>query len=247
MVEEARDFCATCISIAEKKGIDPQDFLYPAMTARNFAELKDNFAMLTPLEKMNRDTVIDTYLTWFDSIDSARLQVIDLLERKKLTVPVNMLEEYALNLILKTEALTSLPSEIQEKYMLSYVSEIDTFIQQLGSKERNDTINDLHYLVDAKIPEAVRNSLEGKPYKTMVECLQSIINIQDISKSNQIFYKEIINSSPTIRTAFDQVRSNIIDEADRFYMDKVRKAGSERELEMLEAELKEKIRLFSEL
>jgi hypothetical protein len=99
IASDARDFATICIEVARQKGIDPQNFLYASMSSRNFAELKDNFAILAPLDKIDQTGVAAFYSAWIANYRAAS-KVAELLERKKLTIPTNIVEEYGLSRIL---------------------------------------------------------------------------------------------------------------------------------------------------
>jgi len=96
LASDARDFAEICIEITEQKGVDKQSLLYAVMTSRDFDELKDNFAVLTPLDKIDRESVVALYSAWSHNRHAPQ-KIAEFLERKNLTVPASLIEEYGLS------------------------------------------------------------------------------------------------------------------------------------------------------
>jgi len=100
LVENARDFIAICIEIAKQKKVDPQIFLYAAMSSRNFKELKSKFSTLTPLEKIDQENIALFHTVWVQNKDMGigSNVIREFLKIKKIPIPKdikNLIKDYA--------------------------------------------------------------------------------------------------------------------------------------------------------
>lgn len=246
---DARDFATICIEVAKQKGIDPQIFLYACMSSRNFAELKDKFTDLTPLEEMNCDTVAVLYSAWVNSYASSQ-KVNELLERKKLTVTVNLVQEYWLSRMIKTD--------------LTYMSDI---ISELENVKRFAAALKLDKLDEQRLIEQVARARLPFP-KEIVDTLLSLPNEQlnyiPLNKSGEEFLelfvsfwniteesvraaiKKILDMLPDMRKAFNNIRDKIIRRGAELYRNEFKYSDGERRQEV-ETEIQERIRLLMEL
>jgi len=243
---DARDFATICIEFARQKGVDPQNFLYASMSSRNFTELKNTFAALTPLEKVDLQSIAGLYSAWFNNYRAAP-KVAELLERKELKVPANLIEEFGLSRMVSanTHSMGKIFSELENLKRFAETVNIN-IIDDQGLIERaaraklplpKETVD-----VILKLP---RDQLNYFPLdKSGEEFLKSVVSFWNIDQeSATTVYKQIINSSPVMREAFNKIRDNIISEGAKSYREEF-KSSDQNEIER---EIAERIRLMKEL
>ena len=246
LATDARDFVVICVEVARQKGIDPQNFLYASMSSRNFAELKDEFATLTPLEKMDQDSVAALYLTWASN-STATPKIVELLERKKLTVPANLVEEYALSQI-RMPDVTSMDSVISKleslKRFATAVTQDKFDEKKLIEKVARERLPLPEETIDA-ILTLPQERLRDIPLdKSAEEFLESFVSFWSINQESAwLAYKTIINSSPEMREAFNKVREEIIKKGAEIY----RRERKSSDQETVESEIQKRTGLLMEL
>ena len=254
LVNDAKGFAALCMTIGITKQVSEQDFLYPTMISRSFEEFKDNFTAIAPLEKIDRGELVVLYGIWHKFLRGApRPEIKELLERKGLIVPANLLEKIWLNEIISADK-----SLLQKMlYESGFFDDLKGFFSDLGLEEKR--VSDLHSMLwcaarirHSRYPEKqedldLETNLGKESSKTIEECLQSLITLQGIEKSNRGFYQIIVNSSSTMKAAFDKVQASLIEKGSDFYVAEIKKADSAEKTKMLSAEFSEKLKLFSEI
>ncbi|MBI3620134.1 hypothetical protein HY214_03270 [Candidatus Roizmanbacteria bacterium] len=217
---DVRDLITVCIEIAKGKDVDPQEFLYASMSARSFAELKDGFVDLTPLDKIDSGGVAALYSAWtgdntfFGTYYKERPQVVELLRRKKLTVPALLIEEFGVKHI-ASAAITSM------ERIFSEIRYVKKFADVIGA----DSVNEEQLLEKAirsrlPLPKETVDVILSLPHEQIIrvplnksgeEFLQSFIVFGRINEeSERAVYQQVINSSPVMRQAFEQARERII-------------------------------------
>ncbi len=246
---DARDFAAICIDVARRKGIGPQNFLYACMSSRNFAEFKNIFATLTPLEKIDQQSIEALYSTWSSNYWAAP-KVTELLERKGLTIPANLIEEYGLSLVASPKITTMGEVFSELENLKRFAKAIKTgAIDEQGLVEKvawkrlplpKETVN-----VILRLP---REQLDSIPLdESGEEFLKSVVSFWSIDqKSIRDTYKQIINSSPAMREAFEKIRDEIIKEGAESYRSEF-KSSDEAMREEIESEVQERTQLLKEL
>ena len=249
LASDARDFITICVDVARQRGIDPQNFLYASMSSRNFAELKDGFATLTPLEKIDQAGIAALYTAWAGNYRAAP-KVVELLERKKLTIPTNLVEEYGKSRMVSAD-LTSMGRIISE------LKNVKRFAGAVGL-DQIDERSLIEKAARARLPlpkETVdvilalpREQADNIPLgKSGEEFLGSFVSFWNINQeSARAAYKQIIDSSPAMRESFDKVREGIISKGAESYRGEFRSSGEERK-QKVESEIQERTKLLMEL
>lgn len=246
---DARDFITVCIEFARQKGVDPQDFLYASMSSKNFAELKDTFTILTPLENVDQQAVAGLYYAWSDNHRVAP-KVAELLKRKGLAVPVDLIEEFGLSRMVSadTTSMGKIFSEVESLKRFAEAVETDAIDDQ-GLIEKaarsklplpNETIN-----VILGLP---REQLNNIPLdKSGEDFLESVVSFWDINQqSAQVTYNKILDSAPAMREAFNKIKDKIISQGAESYRREFRSSDEERK-QKIESEIKERTNLLMEL
>ena len=248
MAADARDFSALCIEVAKQKGFDPQTFLYASMSSRNFAELKDGFTTLTPLDKVDQESIAALYSAWSSNY-RASTKVAELLERKKVTIPPNLVEEYGLGRMVSPN-LTSMGgifSELESLKRFANVVNIDSIDERvLIEKIARARLPLPKETVEAIITlprEQAKDIPLGKPGEEFLESFVSFWNIDQ--ESARAVYKLVINSSPVMRAAFEKVKGTINENGAKSYRDEFK--ASESRKQQTESEIQERTRLLMEL
>lgn len=249
LASDARDFVTICIEVAKQKGIDPQIFLYACMSSRNFAELKDRFATLTPLEKIDQESVAALYSAWSDNY-RATPKVAELLERKELAIPANLIEEYGLNRIVSADitSMDGIFSEVENLRRFAGAVKIDAIDERgLVEKAARTRLPLPKETVDV-ILGLPREQLNDIPLgKSGEEFLESVISFWCIDQeSARVAYKKIIDSSSILRETFDQVRDRIISKGAESNRGEFRSSDEARK-QKIESEIQERTQLLMEL
>lgn len=249
LASDARDFATICIEVAKQKGVDPQSFLYASMSSRNFAELKDGFATLTPLEKIDQASIAALYTAWAGNYRAAP-KVVELLERKKLTMPVNLVEEYGLGRMVSADlsSMGRIFSELENVKRFAGAVKIDSMDEQgLIEKAARARLPLPKETVDV-ILALPREQADNIPLgKSGEEFLESFVSFWSINQeSARAAYKQIIDSSPAMRESFDKVREGIISKGAESYRGEFRSSDEERK-QKVESEIQERTHLLMEL
>ena len=246
---DARDFATICVEVARQKGVDSQDFLYASMTSRNFTELKDTFATLTPLDTVDPQSVAELYSAWADNYRAAS-KVAELLERKGLAIPAYLIEEYGISRMI--------PPQITS--MNKIFSEVEN-LKRFAAAVKTGTIDEqglIERVARAKLPlpkETIdiilgltREQMGHIPLgESGEEFLKSLISIWRINEeSARAAYKQIIDSSPVMRGSFNKIRDEIISRGTEEYRSEFKSGDGERKRKT-ESEIAERIRLLMEL
>ncbi len=249
LASDARDFATICVEVARQKGIDPQNFLYASMSSRNFAELKDDFATLTPLEKIDQDDVAAIYSAWAGNYRAAP-KIVELLKRKKLTIPDNLIEEYGLSRMISTDvtSMGRIFSEMENIKRFAGTVKLDSIDEQAmvekAARAKLSLPKETIDVVLALPREQVNNIPLGKSGEEFLESFVSFWSINQ--ESARAAYKQIIDSSPTMRESFDKVRERVISEGAESYRDEFKSSDDERK-QKVESEIQERTRLLMEL
>lgn len=249
IASDARDFATICVEVARQRGVDPQSFLYASMSSRNFAELKDGFAALTPLDKIDQESVAALYSAWAGNYKAAP-KVAELLERKKLTIPAHLLEEYGLSRMVSTDvtSMSGIFSELDNVKRFAGAVKLDSIDEQsLIEKAARARLPLPKETVDV-ILALSREQIDNIPLgKSGGEFLDSFVSFWDINQeSARAIYKQIIDSLPAMREAFNKVREGIISKGTELYRAEFRSSDEERK-QQIESEIQERTRLLIEL
>lgn len=248
---DARDFATFCVKVARQNGVDPQNFLYASMSSRNFAELKDTFATLTPLEKIDQQSVAGLYSAW-EFAYMAAPKVAELLERKGLAIPANLIEEYGLSRIVSddTKSIGAIIFEVKQLKKFAGAVKIDAIDEQgLVEKAARAKLPLSKETVDAilGLPHEQLNSIPIPLGKSGEEFLGSVVSFRSINQeSARAAYRQIIDSSPAMREAFNKIREVIISKGAESYRRKFRSSDEARK-QKVESEIQERTRLLMEL
>ena len=249
LASDARDFATICIEVAKQKGVDPQSFLYASMSSRNFAELKDGFAILTPLEKIDQESVAALYTAWAGNYRAAP-KIVELLERKKLTIPANLIEEYGLSRMISTDvtSMGKIFSELENIKRFAGAVKLDSIGEQAmvekAARAKLPLPKETIDVVLALPREQANNIPLGKSGEEFLESFISFWNINQESARGA--YKQIIDSSPAMRESFDKVREGIISKGAESYRGEFKSSGEERK-QKVESEIQERTQLLMEL
>jgi hypothetical protein len=249
LATDTQDFATICIEVAKQKGVDPQNFLYACMSSRNFKELKDSFSDLTPIDKIDQDGVAALYSAWARNCRAAP-KVVELLERKKLTISANLIEEYGLSRMTSSDvtSMGGIFSELENIKRFARAVNLDSIDEQAMLEKAaqaklplpKETID----VILALPPEQAKDIPLGKSGE---EFLKSFISFWSIDlESARAAYKKIIYSSPAMRESFEKVRERIISEGAKSYRDEFGSSDEQRR-QKVEAEILKRTRLLREL
>ncbi len=246
MATDARDFATICIELARQKGVDPQNFLYASMSSRNFAELKDTFTTLTPLEKVDQQSIAGLYSAWSDNCRAAP-KVAELLERKGLAVPANLIEEFGLSRMVSanTTSMGRIFSEVESLKRFAGAVKTDGIDEQgLVEKVAREKLPLPKETVDV-ILGLPREQLNNIPLgKSVEQFLWSVVSFWSINQeSDRAAYKQILDSSPAMREAFNKIRDEIISEGAESYRGEFRSSDEGRK-QTVELEIQKRTRLI---
>lgn len=250
IASDARDFVAICIDFGKKNNIHPQSFLYASMSSRNFTELKNNFTTLTPLEKIDIQSVQELYDIYSHRYGKAS-KIVELIERKGLAVSGKVIEEAGLNYILSNQNIRSMGE------VFSKIKNLKRFANEVTS----DIIDEdglLNKIAQVKLPlpkETIDVILKFSPEHLNTiplgisgkEFLKSVVSYWNIqNESAYAMYKQILESSPVMREAFSQIRDEIITNGAESYRNEFQSSDDEKK-QQVEAEIAKRTRLLMEL
>ncbi len=249
LASDARDFATICIEVAKQKGVNPQTFLYASMSSRNFTELKDSFATLTPLEKIDQESVAALYSAWAGNYRAAP-KVAELLERKKIVIPVNLVEEYGLSRMMSPD-LTSMGrifSELEEVKRFADAVKIESIGEEsLIEKVARARLPLPKETVDAILALSREQTKDIPLGKSGEEFLESFVSFWRINQeSARATYRQIIDSSPALREVFNKVRDGIISRGAKSYRVEMR-SNNEEVKQRVESEVQKRTQLLTEL
>jgi len=264
LADRTRVLLRTIIEVAKAKKIDHLVFLYPAMKARNFAEMRDNFISLLPLEgDVDLAVLQRLYFLWLEEKTGTDEKIvsesiIELLKRKNAGVPLEMMEMLASEIIHEEKTVWGNPYRPPVLGDLYRQSEpLGEFADSIGikgfSREKalNTAINQKLLLPPETIAairetplEMVNNIPLDKEPEAFCLAYISIWELEDEKKTEQ--YSQIINSSFIMRQAFDRVKEEIIQEFKKNYRSDFgyERANDERR-KQVDKEVEGKIRLFN--
>jgi len=250
VASDARNFAMFCINVAKQKNVDPQNFLYACMTSKNFSELKNNFAILTPLDKIDAESIAILYSVWSKTDSRVASKITEFLEKKNLSTPINLVEEYGLNYMISSD-LTSMDQ------VFSKIKKIKEFARVIGSGFINEQ-RLLEKVAQTRLPLpketiGVILSLPSEQSKFIPldksgeDFLKSFISFWRINQDSvRAVYKRIINSSFVMRDAFEKVRVEIANKGAESYRREFRSTDEERN-KQIESEIQKRIQLLMEL
>ena len=215
------------------------------MASKNFTELKNGFANLVPLGKFDQESIDALYSTWADNFQAAP-KLAEFLERKKITMSVDLVEKYGLGRMMSANLnLTgNIFSELENikrfaaNFGINYLDE-----QGLIEKAFRARIPLPKETIDI-ILSLSREQVNDIPLdKTCEEFIRAYISFWRIDqKSTLDIYKKIINSSLVMRLVFDKIRESIIIQSAEMFRDEF---GSD--YKYLEQEIQNRTRLLMEL
>ena len=212
-------------------------------------QAKDSFSALTPIDKIDQDGVAALYSAWVGNYRAAP-KVAELLERKKLTIPTNLIEEYGQRRMVSAD-LTSMGRIISE------LKNVKRFAGAVGL-DQIDERSLIEKAARARLPlpkETVdvilalpREQADNIPLgKSGEEFLGSFVSFWNINQeSARAAYKQIIDSSPVMREVFNKVREGIINKGVESYRGEFRSSSHDRK-QQVESEIQERIRRLMEL
>ncbi len=246
---DTRDFVTICIDVVQQLGIDSQIFLYASMSSRNFAELKDAFTLLTPLENVDQQSVAALYTTWSRNY-RALSKIIDLLERKNIVISASIIEEFGLSRMMSFDT-TSMGGIFYEIKKLQKFAGVFT----KGSIDEQRLVEQVAH-VKLPLPKETVDCILKLPLEQLndiplgrsgEEFLNLVISFWSIhEESTRDTYKQIINSSPTMREAFHNIRDNIIKEGSESYRTEFNPTD-ETKKQQIESEIQKRAKLIMEL
>lgn len=244
---DARDLAVLCIEIARNKGVNSQTFLYGSMTSRNFAELKDKFTELVPIEGiLDQASVASLYVAWVRN-DAAGSKLPEFLERKKATVSLSVLTEYGVRRLVAPEltSIGQLYSELDKLKKFADTVKIDTIDDRSILERAVKTRLPLPQETVDKLLTLSRERADNIPLdKSGEEFMESVMSFsfwdikQEVARNT---YRETIASAPSMRKAWNRVRDKIIAKGAKEYRLEL---GSRKQVA---SEIQERTRLLMEL
>ncbi|MBI4008880.1 hypothetical protein HY357_01490 [Candidatus Roizmanbacteria bacterium] len=218
LADDTKSFAYVCMEIARSKGVELSSFLYPAMTSRNFAELRANMLELTPVdEQVQIETVNAIYDMWgkkgavLDSIQAV-------LKDKNATITPDTMRELATSRLANPRFYGEFPSIRDLQYTADNLAQ---FSATLGTEELS--ANDLlKQTLSGRLPfpdEAIvdilnmpRETRESIPVVNDPEkFIRAFVSMWQVDNdARRVAYAQLINATPEMRATFDKVRDEII-------------------------------------
>lgn len=217
---DAKYIAFICLELAKSHDIEPATFLYPAMTARSFQELKNNFALLALKEQPDATDLATVYkLNWRN--EALANNIAELLKIRSIKVSPKEMKEFARG-VLESDKLSKLADLHFE------VDRLGQYAQHLGLTGF-PVITIGQTVLDERLtlPDETAKIILELPFedtkhiplnKNPEEFCLSFISFWNVDKEDiQNIYDQIINSSPEMRAAYDKVKKSIIENGLRYF------------------------------